>query len=238
VRVGSEKYAKAGFFLGAGTGNICRRCVAVGVESSFNGAGYQWPESANQKPNVWLFQECVAHNNLANGIFVWQNDLHPHVVERFSGYHNGQSGIFHGAYLNHYLYQDILLYANGGSGVELHANSGSTQSTPQRWNRVAIDQAGLSDYAIHVKLHNLPATEPTVVEGCELRGYLRAGIGVDDVDGDPSRLEVRDDVVFGGNEFWMADDCAADSEIRWGGLTIRRKDQAGTPRPEWNASVS
>jgi hypothetical protein len=89
-----------------------------------------------------------------------------------------------------------------------------------------------------VRRHNLPAEDSTVVEASHLRGYLKAGIGVHDAGGDPTQLDVQDDVVFEGNEFWMADDCLASSEIRWKGLRIRRKDQPGTPRPEWNASVS
>jgi hypothetical protein len=67
-------------------------------------------------------------------------------------------------------------------------------------------------------------------------GHLTAGIALT-ADSEPTKLDLRN-VTVDANEFWMADNCHVDSFILWDGLTIRRKDQLGELRPEWNASVS
>lgn len=89
----------SGFLLGAGTGNACVGCVAVGVGKVPNASGFHWPSQANSQPNVWRFEDNVAHNNQVQGIFVWQNtSSSPHNVDRFESYSNGDRGISHGAY--------------------------------------------------------------------------------------------------------------------------------------------
>jgi len=241
VKIGAEKYAKAGFLLGAGSGNVCRRCVAVGVESESTGSGYQWPGKANQKPNVWVFEDCLAHNNAANGIFVWQNDPHHHVVSRFTGYHNGNFGILHGAYANRYEYSDLLLFGNLDGAIELRANTRADEGQdaykgPITFRRVHADGAGLAEWGIISPHHNAGPEQPTLIEDCTFTGHLTAGIALT-ADSEPTKLDLRN-VTVDANEFWMADNCHVDSFILWDGLTIRRKDQLGELRPEWNASVS
>jgi hypothetical protein len=49
--------------------------------------------------------------------------------------------------------------------------------------------------------------------------------------------------VFEGNEFWLGPDINPATGIRvhdaaHGNITLRRADQPGIFRPEWNASVS
>jgi len=241
VKVGSEKFARAGFLLGAGTGNVCRRCVAVGVESESTGSGYQWPSKANQKPNVWVFEDCLAHNNVANGIFVWQNDPHHHVVSRFAAYHNGSFGVLHGAYANRYEYSDLLLSGNLAGAIELRANTRADEGQdvyqgPIIFRRVHADGAGLAEWGIIAPHHNAGPEQPTLVEDCSFTGHLTAGVTLI-ADSQPTQLDLGN-VSFDGNEFWLADNCHPDSFIVWNGLTIRRKDQAGLFEPKWNANVS
>jgi hypothetical protein len=242
VKIGSEKYAKSGFLLGGGTGNVCRRCVAVGVESQSTGSGFQWPSKANQKPNVWVFEDCLAHNNVANGIFVWQNDPHHHVVGRFVAYHNGNFGVLHGAYANRYEYSDLLLYGNLDGAIELRANTRADEGQdayqgPIIFRRVHADGAGLADWGILSPHHNAPPEQPTLLEDCTFQGHLTAGIGVT-ADNEPTHLALNG-VSFTGNEFWLGDSVHPDTFILYQGLTIRRKDHLeGEFRPEWNAKVA
>jgi hypothetical protein len=241
VKIGSEKFAKAGFLLGAGEGNICRGCVAVGIESHATGSGYQWPEKANLKPNVWVFEDCLTHNNEANGIFVWQNDPNHHIVSRLIAYHNGRFGIIHGAYSNRYEYSDLLLYGNLAGAIDLRANTRpntgpGTYQGPIIFRGVHADGVDSSDWGIISRDHVAPPQQPTVIEDCSFTGYRQAGIAIV-IDNQPTHLDVRN-VTFEGNEFWLGDDISSDSFILHQGLTIRRKDQPGEFRPEWNASVS
>jgi hypothetical protein len=241
VKIGSEKFAKAGFALGAGNGNVCRRCVAVGVESHSTGSGFQWPEKANLKPNVWLFEDCISHNNKSNGIFVWQNDPNHHIVSRFVGYHNGRFGVLHGAYSNRYEYSDMLLFGNLFGAIDLRANTRlntgpGTYQGPITFRDVHADGANSCDWGIISQHHIAPPQQPTVIEDCSFTGFRQAAISIT-ADDEPTQLDVRN-TSFEGNEFWLADDIAPDSFILYQGLTIRRKDQPGQFRPEWNASVS
>jgi hypothetical protein len=97
----------AGFTLGAGSGNVVKNSAAINISPSTvkDCAGFQWPEGANQNVggNVWTFVNnfSISASGCA-GIFVWQNDGNPHVIEGFSG-----GGINHGAYANNYEYRDV-----------------------------------------------------------------------------------------------------------------------------------
>jgi hypothetical protein len=241
VKVGSEPYARSGFLLGAGTGNVCRRCVAVGVESPSTGSGFQWPSKANQKPNVWVFEDCLAHNNVANGIFVWQNDPHHHLVSRFVAYYNGSFGVLHGAYSNRYEYVDLLLYGNLDGAIELRANTPNEGDHPYQGpiilRRVYADGAGLASWGVQSTDHNAPPGQSTLLEDCTFTGHLTAGIGIT-ADKEPTQLALSG-VSFAGNEFWLGDTAHPDTFILYQSLTIRPKDHpVGDFRPEWNAKVS
>ena len=113
-------YRLTGFALGKGVDNTVRDCVAVGIRGNENASGFLWDEGAE---GVWTFEDCVAHNNAVNGIFVWQNTGKRHLIDRFVAYHNGKSGIEHGAYLNAYVFRDVSLVGNDEAGVILHAES-------------------------------------------------------------------------------------------------------------------
>jgi hypothetical protein len=242
VRVGSEPFARSGFLFGAGSGNVCRQCIAVGVESVSTGSGFQWPSKANQKLNVWVFEDCQAHNNVANGIFVWQNDPHHHVVSRFVAYHNGGFGVLHGAYANRYEYADLLLYGNAGGAIELRANTRIDEGQdpyqgPITFRGIRADGAGLADWGLISPHHNAPPERPTLIQDSTFRGHRTAGIAIT-AENEPTQLSLEG-VSFQGNEFWVSNTVHPDSFIVHEGQTIWRMDHpVGVLRPEWNARVA
>lgn len=99
-----------GFLMGAGVGNKCVGCVAVGIGKTPNSSGFHWPSQVNSHPNTWTFEDCVAHNNLVQGIFVWQNTKStPHFLDRFHAYADGVRSVAHGAYnVRGYHYRDCI----------------------------------------------------------------------------------------------------------------------------------
>jgi hypothetical protein len=52
----------------------CIDCVACMAQGPSTHGGFYWPAEANLKPNVWVFQDCVSHNNAALGVYAWEND--------------------------------------------------------------------------------------------------------------------------------------------------------------------
>jgi hypothetical protein len=171
-------YALNGFTLGEGRNLTITDSVAVGVLGGVTSSGFHWPESANTNdgsPNVWEFHGNVAHNNRDSGIFVWQNDENPHLVEDFVGYRNGRYGVDHGAYFNDYHYDRIVAFENGEAGIRSEAGSAGTQ----RWTAIDTDSILISD-------RSEPGDIPVVFDGLTLRG----SIVVDEEDA-PSAYEFR-----------------------------------------------
>jgi hypothetical protein len=239
-----------GFRLGRGEGNVARGCVAVGVNGDKTSSGFHWPEVFLDKaiPGLWVFEDCVAHNNATHGIFVWQNSPLNHLVSRYAGYHNGGAGISHGAYLNSYRYESGHLYGNLSGGILIWANA--TGHAPLYVNDLAIDSAGLCDHAVEVREHTLPKDgsppdQPTVLYGCSFKNYKKAAVGFLNPTpkvGSAERYEVID-CSFGGNGFWLSSGLVAGSVIKvqdavHGAVELRRKDQKGTLNPTWNARVT
>jgi hypothetical protein len=141
----------AGFNLGNGTGNALVDSVVVGNQGNKQAAGFIWPESGS---GVWLFQDCVAHNNKRDGLFVWQNTVSPHKIEDFAAFRNGY-GIEHGAYHNVFDFERCVTFENA-RGLLIHALSASAASGPLRWIDSSF-QDGLL-----VSGHTLAATEPAL----------------------------------------------------------------------------
>jgi hypothetical protein len=231
----------AGFSLGARRGNVIRNCVAVSVQGGPDSCGFLWPEKS---PGLWTVDDCVVHNNRAHGITAWgSNDL-PNVINRFTAYHNGRFGIFHGLYWNSFVYNDSVLYANKEVGVLARAIS--LRSATQTFSGLYCDQAGLSPYCVMgSQLVLPPAPPPVLFTRCEFRGYSKAAFGFVNPPGIapfPHSFSVVD-CTFEANEFWLGPDINPGSRIRFlnparGSITLRRADQPGELRPEWNASVS
>jgi len=235
-------YNLAGFMLGAGTGNTARNCVAVGVQGNSTANGFVWPEGSE---GSWVFQDCVAHNNKVHGIYAWQNTAMTHVVTRFTGYHNGKSGISHGAYNNRYRYEDCVLYGNAESAILLHAGS-ATAVSPLTFVGAWCDGAGLSAYCVKTWRHSLAPAGPTQLVNCSFRGSKKAAVGLayDGLNGS-TEADLVDliECTFVGNELWLVSTIHPGSTVRVqdsvrGVQKVQRTDQSGTLRATWNARVT
>lgn len=228
----------SGFVLGAGQGNKVLDCVAVGVQGSRDASGFTWPEVHDT--GVWDFQRCVSHNNAHHGIFTWQNTTREHVVRDFACYHNGGSGIAHGAYLNRYHYTNGYLFGNAAAAVTLHANSRETAA--MRFSGLHCDGAGLAKHAVSLTKHTLESTRATQFVSCTFRGQTDEAVAATYAPTNGPTTPERVDLVNCMSTtplLWLRDDSKTDSAVRVqsGGsaLVARVKSQAGTLRREWNA---
>ena len=230
----------SGFFMGAGTGNQARTCVATGVRGNGDASGFIWPEGSE---GVWVFEDCVSHNNAEHGLFVWQNTRRRHVITRFTAYFNGSAGISHGAYLNPYEYTDSVLYGNRTTGVRLHANS---NGEGLRFVGLTINGAGFSRFAVITDKHNLPPANSTLFLRCAFKDFTQAAVGLlyegGNGPGAPDAIDFVD-CTFGGNEFSLASRINPDSLVRMqdpanDAFAIQRSDRPGILQPAWNARTS
>lgn len=189
-------FGMAGFELGQGERNAAIDCVAVGVQGTSTASGFNWPSSANLQPNVWRFEDCVAHNNRVSGIRVWQNGRgDEHLIDRFVAYHNGLAAVDHGAYINRYTFRDVRLHGNRQATIVHHALGTIA------WERPVLDGAGISPHVLWVTSHantrDLPVrfVEPTMT------GYTEVPIVFDEGRREPSEFEfVRAQVGPSGRE--------------------------------------
>lgn len=155
----------AAFELSTGRNLAIRDSVAVGVQGKGSASGFQWPSTSNQHPNnVWSFEGNVAHNNAANGTFVWQNDKHDHEIRSSAFYNNGGSGIEHGAYGNGYSYVDVDLIGNG-VGITQHAVANVSDVPRTDGYDLAFERV-TSDSPILLTKHNKAGTRPTLYKDC------------------------------------------------------------------------
>lgn len=232
----------AGFDMGEGRRNAARGCISVGVRGNIDSSGFHWPEGAH---SVWQFADCVAHNNAGHGIFAWQNDDRPHVINQFIGYHNGHSGISHGAYQNGYHYRDVILFGNAGSGLLLHAVG--RRDRRLRFDNLLVDCAGQAAFAVESIQHRLPPEAPTRITGSRLRNYTRYGIAIT---GDPARegetaRELLDVIgcTFSATKFWLGSGTLRSTRVRFRSrrrslvLRRRRGTRGGRLARRWNARV-
>ncbi|MEN8237777.1 MAG: hypothetical protein ABFR53_01115 [Actinomycetota bacterium] len=156
------QHTATAMWMGGGENLTVTNSVVVGMSGGWgtNASAFGWP---NPERGVWNFTDNIAHNNHANGIFVWQNtsgeDDENHVVEGFTAYYNGKAGIEHGAYGNAYVYKRLTLLENATNpslgdsqfgAIESHAlgkpsftTSGPGATDTQEWNGVATGGAKL-----------------------------------------------------------------------------------------------
>lgn len=235
-------YRLAGFELRSGEGNAAHHCVAVGVHGNRDAAGFNWPESA--QVGVWDFDGCVSHNNRRHGVFVWQNTPNAHVVDNFVCFHNGGSGISHGAYRNSYQYKNAYLYGNAEGALALHAHSRSTVDG-LRFTGLHCDSAGLSPHAVRLQKHTLEPGGATIFAACTFVGQTGPAVAAvyDGTNGETTR-ELLDlvDCVSSTPLLRLRDDSVASSVVRvqdsGGALAARPKGQPGQFRENWNAMVA
>jgi hypothetical protein len=244
VRAGADKYSLAGFMMGTGSGNVARDCVAVAVMGDTESSpGFHWPAGSLDEDHEWVFEDNLAHNNPASGIYFWQNNVGRTIVDRFTAYHC-EFGVIAGSYTNLASYRDNTVYACRSKGLVIGAVPGS----PDGGNRAItyegmyVDQAGLTDYAVEITGHLIDSEVETQVVGCHFTGGRRAQVALAEY-GEFHQLYGFEDCTFGGNELWLADGVPPHTKLRIadaerGALVVRRADQGGERRPEWNAAVS
>jgi hypothetical protein len=162
-------YRLSAFLLGLGSRMELRGCVAFAVHGSRTSSGYSWPEIPS---GLWTFRDNVAHNNVAAGIFVWQNGGKPHPIRRFTAYNNGEAGIIHGAYSNAYHYRDLDLTGQE-TAIELFAAARpDVGGRAQSW----VDVRG---GRLVVRGHGLASEAPALFLRCSFAG----GVTMDEVVG-------------------------------------------------------
>lgn len=231
------------FELQAGAGNVVRHCVAVGTRSGVDSAGFMWNKDTSGN---WAFDSCVSHNNNMHGTLAWLNDDVRHVVHGLVAYHNGHSGIKHGAYLNNFVYTRAVSYGNGVCALDLHANS-RTPPGRQTWIDCTFDAASRA-HAVYANKHNSGTgtsgtTLPVRFVRCDLKGATVAAVGRRQ---GTSHFELDaydfEHCVFDGNEFLMGQ---AHQSTVWrvhdaprGTVALRRAGSAGQYHQGWDAAVA
>jgi hypothetical protein len=182
----------SGFNLMQGVGNTVRNSTAVGVLGGIDSSGFHWPESSGRHGHgVWKFDGNLAHNNSASGIFVWQNDGLEHRISNFTGYHNGEYGIDHGAYVNGFEYASSTLYGNGEAAINAKATTWVTEEdgtvAQLRFDGLVMDGAGISEHLVVSNHHNANGAErPTIFTRAQLGGATGAAISMTpDENGNP-----------------------------------------------------
>jgi hypothetical protein len=207
VKAGNTPYRLSGFTMGAGENNVIRDSVAVGVQGFRDANGFEWPEHG---PGVWDFSRGnIAHNNKVDGILNWENGGPTRLIANFVAYYNGEAGIDHGSYFNRYHFENIVLYGNGRSAVDLRAVSGDdldqTSITPDeqiRFDNVIMDGAGISPNLVFSREHQRSGVNrPILFSNSTFRG---APVAVHMGSNEPYQIDIANstiltptDVVFG-----------------------------------------
>jgi hypothetical protein len=136
-------YTLSGFNLPDGKNNAVLDSVVAGNRGNKTASGFQWQSGTK---GTWLFRDCIAHNNHADGIFVWQNNGNKHLIQDFVGFRNSV-GIQHGAYSNAYMYERCLTFENG-SGLLINAVSAREPRGQLSWeNCVFSDGVAVGSHA-------------------------------------------------------------------------------------------
>ncbi|MGI9611742.1 MAG: hypothetical protein ACR2QO_02445 [Acidimicrobiales bacterium] len=170
-------YRLAGFTLATGTNLSVTNSVAVGIAGNSTASGFQWPERSNPN-NVWTFTNNTSHNNRADGIYAWQNNSDRHVIDGFVGYHNGESGIEHGAYRNAYEYRNIQLFGNREGAILQHSAS---SGRPVRSDGYTLSFEGVStDGELVLLEQSLPGARPVLYRNCSFAAVRVNNGGNDD----------------------------------------------------------
>jgi hypothetical protein len=164
-------YGLAGFQLPRGNGNVCTQCIAVGVQGNVNAAGFSWPEEMIDEQGVWVFTFCVAHNCKVNGIFAWQNGPQVHPIGRTAIWHC-ERGIEHGAYVNSYVYDNVLIWA---CRVGIHAHAHTHGPGRLEFRRINIHLDGLGPEAVQFRSHHQAGAEMAFINN-QFRGYTSQAI--------------------------------------------------------------
>jgi G8 domain len=248
----NEGYGLAGFALGRGSRNICRNCVAVGVQGNVNASGFQWGEN-QEGPGIWDFHDNVAHNNARHGIFWWQVTTRHHTVFDFVGYRNGGSGILNGSYGDNNHFERCVLvenaetqffgWAESGPHGPGEATGGPKQSSPQHLVDSVMDSRGLTDFAcILAGRAVVESVSVGHVAGNVFKGARKACVAIsfDFHDFGPYQTRWKlEGNQYEGNQYWFDGSAHEGTGVETEFGTLRRSDQPdGALKASWNAKVS
>jgi hypothetical protein len=160
----------SGFHLGGGINMVMTNNCVAAMDGTTNVSGYTWPADLNFNPrNIWTFEDNDSHNNFEQGIFIWQNDYNSHLILRFRGWNNAETGIKAGAYQNLYHYTDLELWGNGTpispNDFQMNANSGGLP--PYR----TLEIVGGHINTFRLSEHQLPSGL-TFVHNCAIQSVV------------------------------------------------------------------
>jgi hypothetical protein len=210
-------YGLAGYQLPRGDDNVCTECIAVGVQGNVNSSGFSWPEEMIDEQGIWEFHHNIAHNCKVNGVFTWQNGPQIHPVGRTVVYHC-ESGIEHGAYVNSYIYDDILIWACR-VGFRAHAHTHGPQRLEVKRMKIHLD--GLGTECVRMMPHHQVGAEMVFINN-KYQGYTQQA-------------------VHGGREDMRNRTRAVFQDTTWGSATlphyVRGQALAGTIVREVEAGV-
>jgi hypothetical protein len=245
VAAGRDAHATTSFMMGAGSGNVCKGCVATGGSGASEGAtGFRWGSGSNDETNTWVFEDNVTHNNSHSGLFFWQNNAPRTIVDRHTIYHCGQ-GIYAGSYINLVSYRDCVVYGCSDWGLIIAATPMQGLTSPDEtvtYENMYVDQLGSGEYAVYVEAHQLSGDHVTKITNGTFKGAQKAQVGFPD-GGEIRQMYDFTDCTFEGNAFWFGEGVPADSQIRvrggnLGSFDLHPPGGAGDHRAEWNGSVT
>lgn len=248
-----DPYSTTAFLMGTGVGNEARACVAVGTMGNTESAsGFGWPDKSRNETDIWLFEDCIAHNCKSSGIYYWQNVVARTIVDRFTAFHNSW-GIWAGAYANLVSYRDCNLAFNGQGGLEIKAVPDAPQQSPDEtitYEGMYVDQAGLSDFAATFHGPVVGGDRATLISDSVFRGGKKAQVTFqtgaepgDDAAEDTEQNYSFTNCTFEGNAFWLEDGVREDANIRvsdsqHGTVMLHRSGSSGSGKSEWNATTT
>jgi hypothetical protein len=189
-------YRLSGFSLTEDRSNAVTDSVAVGIQGGPESSGFFWPEGG---AGAWDFRRNVAHNNVHNGIFVWQNSrLEEHEIQDFDAYRNGRSIIEHGAYSNSYHYRGVHGFENG-TGVESGYRAGLiVHAVPRREEGTAplsfrdfyVDGGGRTPFGVLFRRHPARSSKTGVLSNFTVTGYTDKPVSLNDGAYKPGRYDL------------------------------------------------
>jgi hypothetical protein len=247
-----EGHDLTGFALGRGTGNVCRGCVAVGVQGSASASGFQWGEN-QEGPGLWDFRDNIAHNNARHGIFWWQVTARHHTVFDFIAYRNGGSGILNGSYGDNNHFERCLLVENAETQFFGWAESGQRdpsdpnshgEESPQHLIDSVMDARGLTDYVCILAGRAVVESANSVgqITGNVFRGARKACVAIsfDFHDFGPYRTRWRlDGNRYQGNRYWFDATSHPETLVQTEDGRLSHPDGAsGAFKPAWNARIT
>ena len=166
----------SGYMLGTGTGNLVKNSVVAGVDGSVLSDGFEWPEGSD---SLWGFSSGnIAHNNLSDGLYVWENNFEDARISNVVSYNNGR-GVVAGAYRNQYRYDHLTLVGNKTSALQVRAVSSTATLNAAfnaplnreiQFNDSILEGSGISNSLIQLGEQKLDAEAPVWFTNVRLNG--------------------------------------------------------------------